>query len=453
MKLSPCRILCTQFVLYMVVALSGCGGGGGGSSPPSPSVSSNLPSAAFDDETIVVTVTARNFGSGDITYNATSNSLSIEQGNSSNQFVIRGYDSELGNHTISFSASDPSGKSATLNSTIRIDAVVTGFWQTQSLSLDGISTDDISASIVVSREGRVYLEAYTYGYWDEKCFGSGSISVTTLSFEVWCANFPDGYQVTDENYRLAGEIEVDGDYARGEYSLYGASGGLLGTVDAQLERLDLYGISGLLAPSDAKGVYLGNSDANYDELIAIDNDGRISPVEPGGTCDVEGSVAQVDIDLIEGNTYISRGIYDARPLSQRGCIDPNGNALTGNRDILSGEGILLFISGIYWGWTPDDDKLFIFMSDSVNSYGGIPSFHEYWRVCTASGDATEFAYAYGFYGVCSSQSNGAGEKSPAAMSLQKLPEKSPAAMFIQKHSKTLPDISPNVQPHPNRQAQ
>ena len=114
MKLSPFRILRTHFVMYMVIALSGCGGGGG-SSPPSPSISSNLPSTAFDDETIAITVTARNFGSGEITYNATSNSLSIEQGNSSNQFVIRGYDSELGNHTISFSASDTSGKSATLN--------------------------------------------------------------------------------------------------------------------------------------------------------------------------------------------------------------------------------------------------------------------------------------------------------------------------------------------------
>ena len=453
MKLLPFRILCTQFVLYVVIALSGCGGGGGGSSPPSPSVSSNLPSTAFDDETIVMTVTARNFGSGEITYNATSNSLSIEQGNSGNQFVIRGYDSEVGNHTISFSASDTSGKSATLNSTIRIDAVVEGWWQTTSLSLDGAYAGDIAANIFISREGRVYLDGYTDGYWDEKCFGSGSISVTTFSFEVWCASFPDGYTVTDENYRLTGDIEVDEAFASGEYSLYSTSGGLMGTLDVEMQRFDLYELLGLSAPSDAQGVFVGDSYANYDELIAIDSVGRISPLEPGGKCDVEGSVAQVDVKRRQGNTYISRGIFDARPLSQRGCINADGNVFTGNRDILSGEGILFFMSGIVWGWTADDDKLFILMSDSANSYGGIPSVLPYYRVCTASGDATEFAYAYGFSGVCSGQSNGAGEKSPGAMSLQKLPEKSPAVMFLQNHSKTPRDISPNAQPHPNRQAQ
>ena len=126
MKGSDRKILAIYFTL-IVIALAGCSGGGG-SSPPSPSLSSNLPSTAFDDETIVVTVTARNFGSDETTYNATSNSLSIDQGNSNNQFVIRGVNSAPGNHTITFSASDTSGKSATLNSTIRIDAVAAGDW-------------------------------------------------------------------------------------------------------------------------------------------------------------------------------------------------------------------------------------------------------------------------------------------------------------------------------------
>ena len=123
---------------YMVIALAACSGGGD-FFPPSPSLSSNLPSTAFDDETIVVTVTARNFGSGETTYNATSNSLSIEQGDADNQFVITGKTSVPGNHTISFSASDTSGKSATLNSSIRIDAVVTGWWETTSLSINAFT--------------------------------------------------------------------------------------------------------------------------------------------------------------------------------------------------------------------------------------------------------------------------------------------------------------------------
>lgn len=402
MKSAAQRIAFSYFAFYMVIALAACSGGGG-SSPPSPSLSSNLPSTAFDDETLVVTVTARNFGSGNTTYNATSNSLFIEQGDSDNQFVITGINSVPGNHTISFSASDTSGKSATLNSSIRIDAVVTGWWETTSLSIDGIYADDVAANIWVSREGRVYLESYTDGYWDEKCFGSSSISLKTLSFEVWCANAPDGYQVTDENYRLTGELEVDGAFASGEYSLYTSSGGLEGTVDVEMQRFDLYELVGQTAPSDAKGVYVGWGDANRSELIAVDSAGRVSPVEPGGICDVEGSVAEVGIDLIEGNEYVDRGIFDARPLSQRGCIDPYGNAFTGNRDILSGEGFLLFFPGVVYGWTGDDDWLFFIMSDSVNSYGGIPSVLAYTRVCSASGEATPYATYNGLSGFCSDQ--------------------------------------------------
>ncbi len=400
MKGSDRKILAIYFTL-IVIALAGCSGGGG-SSPPSPSLSSNLPSTAFDDETIVVTVTARNFGSDGTTYNATSNSLSIEQGNSNNQFVIRGYDSEVGNHTISFSASDTSGKSATLNSTIRIDTVATGWWSTTSLSISGISADYKYATIFVSREGRIYLEGFTDGYWDEKCFGSSSISVTTLSFEMWCAYSP-GDQVTDENYRLSGQLELAEYYASGEYSIYNSSGGLDARVDVEMERFDLYELAGLTGPLDAKGVYVGYADANWFELIAVDSVGRISPVEPGGTCDVEGSVAQVDIDFIQGNTYISRGVFDARPLSQRGCLDPYGNYWTGNRDILSGEGALLLYPAGFFGYDWDDELLYIVISESSNSYGGIPSGLPYVRVCTASGYATPYAYFYGLSGYCSGQ--------------------------------------------------
>lgn len=81
------------------ILLASCGGGGS-SSTPSPSLSSNLPSSAFDDETVVVTVTARNFGVEATTYTATSNSLSIQQGDADNQFVITDSASVPGNHTI-----------------------------------------------------------------------------------------------------------------------------------------------------------------------------------------------------------------------------------------------------------------------------------------------------------------------------------------------------------------
>lgn len=390
-------------LVLILSVLQGCGGGGGGSSPPSPSLSSNLPSSAFDDETVVVTVTARNFGSGGITYNATSNSLSIEQGNSNNQFVIRGVNSVPGNHTITFSASDTSGKSATLNSSIRINVVATGYWVTTSLSIDGVAVYDVRAGALVTREGRVYLESFTNEVWDEKCFGSSSTSEATFTFEVWCAGAPDGYQVTDENYRVTGELEIDRSIALGTYSVYESSGALLGTVDVDMERVDRYQDVDQPAPTTPRGVYAGVVEANLFEIITVDSSGDIAPNPIGGNCDVDGSVASVNINLDEGNDYVSRGIFDVKPISQTGCVASSGNFFTGNRDIVAGEGILQFYPGAWYGYPPEDELLFVELSDSVSSYGGIPSSLVYFRVCSASGDATPFANFYGFADQCSGQ--------------------------------------------------
>lgn len=389
-------------LILILTLLQGCSGGGGGSAPPSPSLSSNLPSSVYDDETVVVTLTARNFGAGEKTYNASSNTLTVTQGNSNNQFIITGKASAPGNHTISFSASDTSGNSATLNSSIRVDAVPTGLWLTTSLSIGGVVADDVSAAALVTREGRVYLESYTYDLLDEKCFGSSSINAKTLAVEVWCASAPDGYQVTDENYSLTGELEIDGALAFGTYSVYESSGGLLGTIDVEMERFDPYEIVGLPAPTDAEGVYVGVDEGNLFELIDIDSLGNITPVNQGGICDIDGTVGTVDIELNEGNDYVSRGIFDAVPISQRGCVG-SGNFWTGNRDILSGEGTLNFFPGAIYGFPSDDEVLFIALSDSSNSYGGIPSFLAYFRICSASGDPTSFGNSYGFAGQCSEQ--------------------------------------------------
>ena len=120
-------------------------------------------------------------------------------------------------------------------------------------------------------------------------------------------------------------------------------------------------------------------------------------------CDVDGSVASVNINLDEGNDYVSRGIFDVMPISQTGCVNPSGNFFTGNRDIVAGEGILQFWPGAWYGLPREDELLFIELSDSVSSYGGIPSSLVYFRVCSASGDATPFADFYGFADQCSGQ--------------------------------------------------
>ena len=399
-----------NYVTPWIIALSlvGCGGGGGGGGggtiSSTPSLSTNLPSTAFDDETIVITVNTRNFGTGVTTFNATSNSLTIAQGNTNNQFVVTGVSSTPGNHTITFSASDTSGANASLNSSIRIDAVPTGYWRVTSLIVEGEPFYDYSMYSVITRNGRVSNFAATLqddgSYVYEKCMGSHSISSRTLTFESWCADSVDQYQVDEENYRIAGEVVLNGDAASGTYSVYESNGAFLGRADVELFRSNNYNDIGLAAPETAAGVYVGALYPNSNTILSISNLGGITSTSLDNSCIVEGSVAPVSVNLAEGNDYRDQGIFDGVPLSQIGCVDDAGDYLTGNRDIIAGEGILEIVNGSYFNFATDDDVLFIYMTASVNSYSGMPSRQPYLRVCTAQGNATPFANSAGFANLC-----------------------------------------------------
>ena len=383
------------------ILLASCGGGGS-SSTPSPSLSSNLPSSAFDDETVVVTVTARNFGVEATTYTATSNSLFIQQGDADNQFVITDSASVPGNHTITFSASDTSGKSATLRASIRIDVVATGLWRITSVSVDGIVVEGTRAEATVSRGGRIYLWAATDGELDEKCFGSNATTGKILTFEIWCADTDDGYQVDEEGYRITGELEIDGEIASGEYTLYESSGGLLGVANVDMERINFYQVLGQEAPTSATGAYfyVGPGGGSSGAFITVDSSGNVTPHLPGGSCEIDGYVAPVDIALKEEDEYVSRGILDATPISQTGCRSNDGNFPTGNRDIAAGEGIISFIPGDVIGLPPQDELLLIYLSDSANSYGGVASELPFLRVCSADGSVTPFGVFLGTAEIC-----------------------------------------------------
>ena len=294
MKLKHVMVPILLFVLH------GCGGGGGGgSSAPTPSLSTNLPSSAFQDERVVITVNARNFGAGEITYNATSNSLGIEQGSAANQFVITDADSP-GNQTITFSASSTSGSSATLNSTIRIDVVPTGYWEVTSINGQDAASVGAYLYSVVTRNGRVFSGASTdqgdgtFVY--EKCMGSHSISGSNLSFESWCVDTVDGVMVDEENYRLTGDVTLDvGGFGSGTYSAYDITCAEVFSVPIELQRFDSYINLGLSAPQSATGVYWGPTDGTS---LEIDNVGNITTTVPGtGGCVVQGSAPRPDKDF------------------------------------------------------------------------------------------------------------------------------------------------------------
>lgn len=391
------RHLIPSIIFSLILGCGGGGGGGGGSSAPTPSLSTNLPPSAFQDERLVITVNARNFGAGEITYNATSNSLGIEQGSAANQFVITDVDS-LGNHTITFSASSTSGSNATLNSTIRIDVVPTGYWQVTSI--DGQDAASVGAYLysVVTRNGRVFSGASTDQgdgtFVDEKCMGSHSISGSNLSFESWCVDTVDGVVVDEENYRLTGDVTLDvGGFGFGTYSVYDITGAEVFSAPIELRRFDSYINLGLSAPQSATGIYWGPTDM----ILEIDNVGNITTTVPGTDgCVVQGSAPRPDKDF-------NLGIFDAPRLEQTSC-NASGNWFTGNRDIAAGEGILEFRNGAYFsGGTFDDELLLIMLTESVNSYTGIPSVQPFFRLCTAGGELTPFAGNIPWFQQCSTQ--------------------------------------------------
>lgn len=391
--------------LSLIAACGGGGGGGGGSNTPSPSLTTNLPSSAFDDETVVITVSARNFGTGDKTYNATSNSLTIEQGSTDNQFLITGISSTPGNHTITFSASDTSGTNASLNSSIRIDAVPTGFWSVTSIIVGGDSFIDESLMFsTISRGGRIFSYARTLqedgSYVYEKCFGSQSVSARNLTFEAWCGDSIDRLYVDEENYRISGDVVITNDFASGTYAVYESSGALLGQANVELERQNLHSDLGLTAAKNPAGVYVGSggwwsgaSNANVGGTLTVNNLGNITSSPSDVGCVIEGASATSNVELDEGNDFVRRGVFDGVPLSQLGCFN-EGNFGSGNRDILAGEGILELYPLAYEGFGLDDEELWIYMTDSANSYSGIPSVHIYYRVCTADGTPTTLGQAW-----------------------------------------------------------
>ena len=105
---------------------------------------------------------------------------------------------------------------------------------------------------------------------------------------------------------------------------------------------------------------------------------------------IEGSVAQSSVELDEVNGFIRRGIFNGVPYSQIGCFD-DGNFGSGNRDIVAGEGSIDLYPLGDDGVAVDDASLWIYMTDSANSYTGIPSVHIFDRICIATGTPTAIA--------------------------------------------------------------
>ena len=390
------------YLLLIISILVGCGGGGGGSSqPPPPALSVDMPARAYDDETVTITLTASNLGAGPLSYEALSATLTVEPGETNNTFFIYGDASVVGSHSVRFSVSDASGKSVTANESIRIDTVPTGLYLVSDIGVGGILVDGLEVEASVTRAGTVALSIYNDGIYDEKCFGAGEVDEANLVFEIWCVLADDSTFVTDKGYRIAGDLNLNSTSVSGNWSIYESSGELAGTAEASGERFDAYELTGLVAPSNMAGVFLGASAPNQDQIIVIDASGRLETRDVGSNnCQLSGDVADYQIAGKARNTYETRAVFDLESISQIGCREFGADFQTGNRDLSAGVGLGFMLPGLIFGGDTSDEVLFLKFSDTTSSFSDTPVDHYFYRLCSVSNEPTGFALFTGFDNQC-----------------------------------------------------
>ncbi len=393
-------------VFSLSILLGACGGGGGSSSPPMPRISVDLASNAFDDENLSIAISTQNFDSSPITYNATSSTIFISPGTEPNKFEILGEDSSPGRHTITLSATQASGASATLNTTLEIHGVATGHYNLMDMSVAGQPITDIDAAIVITRSGVIAMRVFTNGEFTEKCFGNSTVELSNLSFELWCALAEDGFNTDEQGYRIAGEVELYTDVLDGFFSLYNSAGGIEYTADVSFARIDFYTAlgAGLSSPAAASltGEYLGALDYNFNQNVSIDATSRLLTLT-NDTCQISGPLRIPVDNPPETSGYVERGIFDLGSFAQSDCNSPTGDFRTGNRNFSNGIGIAFTVPGPYWGGAFDDELLVIFANQSSSSPSGITSEHILYKMCNLQGELTpfgQFVNAPQSFGMC-----------------------------------------------------
>lgn len=398
---STMRLKTSPYLLLLSLTLSACGGGGGGSQPLSPSLRNDLPASAYDDETIIITLTASNLGAGPLTYEASSSSLSIEPADTSNSFAIYGDASVVGTHAVRFSVTDAAGTTVTASETIRIDTVPTGLYFVSDIGIGGIVVDGLDVEASVTRNGTMALTIYNDGVYDEKCFGAGNVNETSLAFEVWCALTDDGAFVTDKGYRIAGDLNLGSTLVSGTWSIYEPSGELIGTAEASGERFSAYELTGLTAPSSMAGVFLGATLANEGQIIVVDTSGNLETRDAGiNNCQLTGKATSYQIADAPRDDYEDRAVFGLESISQTGCRVSGTDFQTGNRDLAAGVGLSYALPGVLFGADASDEVLFLKFSDSTNSFSDTPVDHYFYRVCSATNQPTNFALFTGLDAQC-----------------------------------------------------
>jgi len=330
----PRMITLLLTALVTSAGLTACGGGGGGgSSPPQPSVTiSGNAGQYWQDEPIEIRFSVQNMDASTISYAVSNYVEGYDFTLNTSTGVFRTLDyqyTDAGDYSLSVTATDGAGKTASRSFQFSVNAVLTGRIEVQEPApTSGDAPRRVQVD--VSRDGVFSLSlGNTYtdlggGAFDAQEFAcSGEVQVSASLFDGTgrCGGlFPtelndSGYYFGDNNeplyaganYQPVTRIEVSGDINQqaGEIAFYTEDGGLVDTWNTYYNTVSLYEFTNLTYwPSNEQlpGRYvLLQAKAQYKASLAFYPDGR-------------GGVRQLDVlnapQFDIGNNYAVQAIGD-----------------------------------------------------------------------------------------------------------------------------------------------
>ena len=354
-------VLRPSLILFACISLANCGGGGGGggggvaSTPPSPTISVQGNKGVYrQDEPVVIQFSASNMDQNTLSWsvaNFDDDAFKLDSSNGVFRSVESDYETSkswltttAGEYSLTVTATDGNGKTASRSFQFRIDLIPTGYFIAYEPQMAG--TAERTLHIDFTRDGLAFMQAFGYrgtqdsviygGLMTENltCFGDSQIVGAKLDGTVNCggkiaSQLYDSYRYWNDT---GGEIYISEEFndvgsitfslvmdeyndLRGSINLYSPAGGLLESWDSRFLSEQDFGQGFWVAPNeDLAGRYVAYAaDSQYTTTVTYP-DGRFSrdlfwgslmldiatdysfSSPPQQACQITGSMDQVSID-------------------------------------------------------------------------------------------------------------------------------------------------------------
>ena len=241
-------------VIITSLCLTACGGGGGGGSapPPQPTVTvSGNNGTYWQDDTISITFSVRNMDSSTVSYAVTgslgNNNFVVDSSAGTFRTVDDDW-TESGSYSLTVTATDGGGKTASRAFQFTVDTVMTGYYEVCDPVQGCVEEGGRSVFIEAARDGNFSAVFWNYDGidWESQiltshfltCYGSLVVNGDAINGSANCGGkypqTPYGDIGSYTDYREVDRIEITTDLAQGiegALSFYDPAGTLIETWD------------------------------------------------------------------------------------------------------------------------------------------------------------------------------------------------------------------------------